>query len=111
MYAFHAYTDSACTAAQNTIVKPPSSTLTSSWTPPLPQHCSVCAHLLHLEACLYMQQVALGAWVQQEWVAAEAEGSITPMPPAGLVLRLAPGCVVVLHIHLLTAGITHTHRQ
>jgi hypothetical protein len=62
------------------------------------------AHLLHLEPCFYVQQVALSARVQQEGIAAEAERPITAVPSAGLVLRLAPCGVVVLHIHLLTAG-------
>ena len=61
-------------------------------------------NLSHEEACFSVQQLALGARVEQEGVAAEGEGPVQAKLVLGLVMGLPPGHIVVLHIQLLTAG-------
>ena len=58
----------------------------------------------HEEACFSVQQLALGARVQQEGVAAEGEGPVQAKLVLGLVVGLPPSDIVVLHIQLLTAS-------
>ncbi len=60
--------------------------------------------LSHEEACFSVQQLALGARVEQEGVAAEGEGPVQAKLVLGLVMGLPPGHIVVLHIQLLTAS-------
>jgi len=60
--------------------------------------------LSHEEACFSVQQLALGARVEQEGVAAEGEGPVQAKLVLGLVVGLPPGHIVVLHIQLLTAS-------
>ncbi len=60
--------------------------------------------LSHKEACFSVQQLALGARVEQEGVAAEGEGPVQAKLVLGLVVGLPPGHIVVLHIQLLTAS-------
>ncbi len=61
------------------------------------------ADLGHEEAGLCVQKLALGPWVEQEGVTAEGERAIQAKLMLGLVMRLSPRHVVVLHIKLLTA--------
>lgn len=55
-----------------------------------------------------MQELALGAGVEQEGVAAEGEGPIQTKLVLRLIMRLPPCHIVVLHIKLLTADQTTT---
>ena len=64
------------------------------------------AHLGHEEPRLSVQQLALGAGAEQIGVAAKGKGAVRPKVVLWLVMRLAPGYVVVLHIQLLTAART-----
>ena len=61
------------------------------------------SHLRHEAAGLRMQQLGLGAGVEQEGEGAEGEGPIHRLAMVGGVMRLPPRHVVVLHIQLLTA--------
>ena len=66
------------------------------------------AHLCHEEARFCVQELALGAWVEQEGVTAEGEGAVQAKLMLRLVVSLPPGHVVILHIQLLTAPYIHT---
>ena len=60
------------------------------------------AHLRHEAAGLGVQQLRLGARIQQEGEGAEGEGPIHGHAVVGGVVSLPPCHIVVLHIQLLT---------
>lgn len=62
------------------------------------------SHLRHEAAGLCVQQLGLGARVQQEGEGAEGEGPVHGHAMIGRVVRLPPCHVVVLHIQLLAAA-------
>lgn len=65
----------------------------------------------HRDAGLNMQQLGLGAGVEEEGVGAEGEGAISAIGVVRLVMGLPPGHVVVLHVQLLTAPMPTWYRK